>query len=167
MKEDAGVPNVQAWGCPHAPQEISKETQASKLGDAPRASPSPSTIISSSFIPLYFYHFMRYVLCLERLALYLSFQFSLALFAVHSKLEPSFLCVGEKHAPLDLEHIIGFSCFSLLCVFFIFSQLLSCLALSFHAYLFKSFCLVCCWNSLEFSCLSCLESWLVALSCVS
>ena len=35
MKEDPGVSNAQAWGCPHAPQEIFKETQASKLGDAP------------------------------------------------------------------------------------------------------------------------------------
>src|ERR1041385_4673203 len=29
------------------------------------------------------------------------FYFSLALLAVHSKLEPSFLCVGEKDAPLS------------------------------------------------------------------
>src|SRR3954468_9470775 len=28
------------------------------------------------------------------------FYFYLALLAVHNKLEPSFLCVGEKHAPL-------------------------------------------------------------------
>src|SRR3954463_9620512 len=35
MKEDSGVSNAQAWGCPHAPQEIFKETQASKIGDAP------------------------------------------------------------------------------------------------------------------------------------
>ena len=62
------------------------------------------------------------------------FQFSLAF---NNESELSFLCVGEKHAPLQLEHIIEFSCLSLLCVFFIFQQLLSCLALSFHAYLFK------------------------------
>src|ERR1043165_5627279 len=35
MKEDSGVSSAQSWGCPHAPQEIFKETQASKLGDAP------------------------------------------------------------------------------------------------------------------------------------
>src|SRR3954468_5536807 len=34
MKEDLGVSNAQAWGCPCAPP-INKETQASKLGDAP------------------------------------------------------------------------------------------------------------------------------------
>ena len=35
MKEDPGVPKAQACGCPRHPQEIFKETQASKLGDAP------------------------------------------------------------------------------------------------------------------------------------
>ena len=60
---------------PVHPQEIFKKTQASKLGDAPRASPSPSTIISSSFVPLYFNHFMHYVLCLEGLALSFLFSF--------------------------------------------------------------------------------------------
>ena len=65
MKEDPGVSNSQAWGFPHAPQEILKETQASKLGDAP-----VHPLLHQQCIPtLYFYHFMRYVLCLERLAL--------------------------------------------------------------------------------------------------
>src|SRR3954464_2556000 len=82
MKEDSGVSSAQAWGCP-------------------RASPYPSTIISSSFVALYFYHFMRYVLCLERLALYFLFLFYLPLLSVHNKLEPIFLCAGEKHAPLS------------------------------------------------------------------
>src|ERR1041385_4214186 len=82
MKEDPGVSSAQAWGCP-------------------RASPSPSTIISSSFVSLYFYHFMRYVLCLERLALRFYFYFSLVLLAGHNKLDPILLCVGEKHAPLQ------------------------------------------------------------------
>src|ERR1041385_838020 len=35
MKEDLGVSKAQAWGCSRNPQEIFKETQASKLGDAP------------------------------------------------------------------------------------------------------------------------------------
>src|ERR1044071_6071652 len=35
MKEDLGVSKSQAWGCARNPQEIFKETQASKLGDAP------------------------------------------------------------------------------------------------------------------------------------
>src|ERR1041385_8208709 len=81
MKEDPGVSSAQAWGCP-------------------RASPSPSTIISSSFVSLYFYHFMCYVLCLEYLALRFYFMFSLAFLAFHNKLDHVLLCVGEKHAPL-------------------------------------------------------------------
>ena len=66
------------------------------------------------------------------------FQFSLALLAVHNKLEPSLLCVGEKHAPLQTRTHHRVSCLSFFCgVFFVFSQLLSCLALSFLVYLFQ------------------------------
>ena len=89
MKEDMGVSKAQAWGCPMHPQEIFKETQSSKLGDAPTY-PASSTIVSLSFSTPYFYHFMCYGLCLERLAF--SFQFallSLLLFAVQNKLDPS------------------------------------------------------------------------------
>src|SRR3954463_7627840 len=58
------------------------------------ASPSSSTIISPSLVALYFYHFMRYVLCLERLALYFS-RFIL-LFCCSNKLDPSFLLCGRE-----------------------------------------------------------------------
>src|SRR3954467_11832868 len=80
----------------------------------PHASPSPSTIISSSFVPLYFYHFMRYVLCLERLALF--FLAYLVLLAVINKLDPSLHCLERNKLHFTLEHNIGFSCLSLLCV---------------------------------------------------
>ena len=62
MKEDSGVSNAQAWGCPHAPQEIFKETQAYKLGDAPThpllhqqssVRPSPHYIFITSCIMCY------------------------------------------------------------------------------------------------------------------
>src|SRR3954469_16409748 len=78
----------------------------------PPCIPSPSTIISSSLVALYFYHFMRYVLFLERLALRFCFQFSLALFAVVTIYIPAYLLffVGEIHAPLELELLIGFAC---------------------------------------------------------
>src|ERR1041385_2140017 len=84
---------------PCIPKKYSRRLKRLSLG-MPRASPSPSTIISSSLVSLYFYHFMHYVLFLEHLALRFYFYFSLDLLAVHRKLEPSFLCVGEKHAPL-------------------------------------------------------------------
>src|SRR3954471_7543811 len=88
------------------------------------------------------------------------FWFYLSLLAVHNKLEPSFLCVGEKHAPLPKSRTQHRTFHAYLC----------CVcSLSFHSYYHvlllvfmfifsKSFYLVCCWNSLEFSCLSCLES---------
>src|SRR3954463_1308120 len=98
MKEDSGESSAQAWGCPHAsPTNIQGNSSVYAWG-CPHASPSPSTIISSSFVPLYFYHFMRYVLCLERLALF--FLVYLVLLAVLNKLDPSLHCLGEKHAPL-------------------------------------------------------------------
>ena len=106
MKDDSGVSKAQAWGCPMHPQEIFKVTQASKLGDA-LVSPSPSTINISSFSTLYFYHFMCYVLYLERLAF--TFQFPLLrllLLVVHRKLDPSLPCLREKHTPLSPRILI-------------------------------------------------------------
>src|SRR3954463_14647653 len=117
-ERNPGVSNTQAWGCPMNPQEIFKETQESKLGDAPSASPSPSTIISSSFSTLYFYHFICYVLYLERLAF--TFLVYLFLHAIHNKLDPILHCLGEKHAPLHPRTQHRFSCLSLMCVLYIF-----------------------------------------------
>ena len=130
MKEDTGVSSAQAWGCPHAPQEIFKETQASKLGDAPV---HPLLYQQSSVRPSPCYIFITsYVMCYAWSVPLFTFQFVLVLLAVHNKLEPILLCLGEKHAPLHPRTQHRFSCLSF-CVFFIFSQLLSCLALSFHA----------------------------------
>src|SRR3954470_24606305 len=109
MKEDFGVSNAQAWVCPCAPPINIHGDSSVKAWGCPRASPSSSTIISSSLVPLYFYHFLRYVLCLERLALYFS-RFVFALFAVVTSWTPSLFCVCEKHAPLELELLIGFAC---------------------------------------------------------
>ena len=133
MKGDPGVPKSQAWGCPRHPQEIFKETQASKLGDAP-ASPSSSTIISSSFSTLYFYQFICYVLCLERLALYFLVCFVSVLFAVHNKLDPSLPCLGEKHATLSPRILIVFmlifvECSLLFLAAVMLSSCFSCLSL--------------------------------------
>src|SRR3954468_22757062 len=98
------------------------ETHASKLGDAPEASPSSSTIIGLSFVALYFYHFMRYVLCWSvSLFTFLGLFFFIC---CSNKLDPNLLfCVGEKHAPLELELLIGFACLFLLAVSCSFSFL--------------------------------------------
>src|SRR3954466_15387157 len=97
-------------------------------------SPSSSTIIRLSLVALYFYHFMRYVLCLEHLALYFLGLFFFI--CCSKKLDPNLLFyVGEKHAPLELELLIGFACLFLLAVscsfYFLSCCLFSCSALVF------------------------------------
>ena len=47
MKEDQGVPKPKIGDAPLHRQEIFKKTQASKLGDAPVASPPSSKTIKS------------------------------------------------------------------------------------------------------------------------
>ena len=59
---------------PVHPQEIFKKTQASKLGDAP-VHPLLHQQLSVPLSFHYNYHFMCYVLCLERLALSFLFSF--------------------------------------------------------------------------------------------
>src|ERR1041385_8788723 len=103
MKEDPGVSKAQAWGCPHAPQEIFKETQASKLGDAPvnpllhqqsSVRPSPHYIFINSYVMGYAWsvlHLLFSLLCL------------VLVFFAYNKLDPSIPCLGEKHAQFHLE----------------------------------------------------------------
>ena len=145
---------------PVHPQEIFKETQASKLGDAPV---HPLLYQQSSVCPSPCYIFITsYVMCYAWSVPLFTFQFVLVLLAVHNKSEPILPCLGEKHAPFHSRTQHRFSCLSL-------SLLSQCHAqlLVFMLYLSKSYYLGCFWNSLQLSCLSCLESWLVALSGVS
>src|ERR1043165_1734608 len=90
------------------PNKYSRRLKRLSLGMPPRHPPSLSTITGLSFVALYFYHFMRYVLCLERLALYFLVCFSFACWSYLVGYNP---CVGERHAPLELELLIGFACF--------------------------------------------------------
>ena len=101
------VPKAQAWGCPRNPQEIFKETQASKLGDAPV---HPLLHQQSSVRPSPHYIFITsYVMCYAWSVLHLLFSLlCLVLFAVHNKLDPSMPCLGEKHAPLWPRMLIVF-----------------------------------------------------------
>ena len=72
-----------------------KNHQESKLGDAQGI---PLIFIDYHkvvFVELRFYHFTYYVLCLERI-----FTFSLFVCWSYLCLDPSFICVGERHAPL-------------------------------------------------------------------
>src|SRR3954463_10944788 len=90
------------------PNKYSRRLKCLSLG-MPPCIPFFINNYHSSLVALYFYHFMRYVLCLERLTLYFS-RFVFALFAVVTSYTPAFFCVGEKHTPLELELLIGFAC---------------------------------------------------------
>src|SRR3954466_6680188 len=107
MKEDSAVPKAEAWGCPRHPQEILKDTQASKLGDAVVHALLHQ---QSSVRPSPYYIFINsYVMCYAWSVLHLLFSLlSLVLFAVHNKLDPSIPCLGEKHAPLVPRMLIVF-----------------------------------------------------------
>ena len=59
---------------PCTPKKYSRRLKRLSLG-MPPCIPFSINIISSSFVPLYFYHFMCYVLCLERLAFSFLFSF--------------------------------------------------------------------------------------------
>jgi hypothetical protein len=69
-----------------------QEVKASKLGDAPRGTPSSSAKIRSPFKTLYFYYFIFYAFFLERL--YFCFQFSFFLFAAINGWTPK-ISLGE------------------------------------------------------------------------
>ena len=80
-----------------------------------------------SLVALYFYHFMRYVLCLERLALYFS-RFVFAFFALVTSQTPAYFCVGRYTLRLNQNSSQDLHAYFLSCeLFFFFSQLLLCL----------------------------------------
>ena len=82
MKEDPEVSNTHALGYPHAPQEIFKETQASKLGDAPV---HPLLHQQSSVRPSPHYIFIAsHVMCCSLSV----FAFIFSFFAVHYNVGP-------------------------------------------------------------------------------
>src|SRR3954465_13451379 len=94
-----------------------KETQASKLGDAPV---HPLLHQQSSVRPSPHYIFITScVMCYTWSVLHLLFSLFLLL-AAHNKLEPSLHCLGEKHAPLHPRTQHRFSCFSLMFVIYLF-----------------------------------------------
>src|SRR3954465_13050402 len=95
MKDDPGVSNAQAWGCPHAPQEIFKETQASKLGDAP-----VHPLLHQKLSVRTSFHYIFITSCVMCYAwsvpLFTFLRFVFALFFVHNKLDPRFLLCGSE-----------------------------------------------------------------------
>src|SRR3954468_23647154 len=109
LKEDQGVSNAQDWGCPHATQEIFKETQASNLGDAPV---HPLLHRQSSVRPSLHYIFITScVMCYAWSVSLFTFLSLFSFVCCSNTSDPNLLfCVGEKHAPPELELLIRFAC---------------------------------------------------------
>src|ERR1044071_8504318 len=124
MKEDSGVSNTQAWGCPCTPNKYSRRLKRLSLGIPPM---HPLLHQQSSVCPLLHYIFITS--CVMWYAWSVSLFTFLGLFCFlccSNKLDPNLLfCVGEKHASLELELLIGFACLFLLAVSCSFS-FLSC-----------------------------------------
>src|SRR3954465_6183383 len=95
MKEDLRVSKAQAWGCARNPQEIFKETQASKLGDAPE---HPLLHQQLSVRPLFHYIFITScVVCYAWSFSLFPFQVCFALFAVVTSYNPAYSFVWERY----------------------------------------------------------------------
>src|ERR1043165_514952 len=108
MKEDLEVSKAQAWGCAGNPQEIFKETQASKLGDAPvhpllrqqsLVRPSPHYIYIAS-----------HVMSCSWSVFSLSLVLVLFCLMVITMSESNMLDWEGYTLHFKLEHLIGFSC---------------------------------------------------------
>ena len=154
MKEDPGVSKAQAWDAPCTPKKYSRRLKRLSLGMPPCI---PLFIKNYQFVLRSTIFLSLHVLC-AMLGASCSLLFSflqLCLLFIASQ-NPAFFVWERNTLHFKLEHIIGFSCLSFFCcVFFIFSQLLSCLALSLYVYLFQELQFNLLLNSLQFSFLSC------------
>src|SRR4051812_12164330 len=80
------------------------------------------------------------IMCYAWSVLLVTFSFYLSLLVVHNKLEPNFLCVGEKHAPLypRTHHRIFMLIFPV-CVLYLFVATVLLGSYVFMIIYFKSF----------------------------
>src|ERR1043165_2239715 len=124
MKEDSGVSNAQGWGCPCTPNKYSRRLKRISLG-MPPMHPLPHQQ-SSVCLSLHYIFIASCVMCFAWSVSLFTFQGLFCFVCCSNKLDPNLLfCVGEKHAPLELELLIGFACLFLLAVSCSFS-FLSC-----------------------------------------
>src|SRR3954463_2481267 len=95
------------------PNKYSRRLKCLSLGMPPCI---PFFINNYQFVPHCTIFLSLHALCAmhgaSRSLLFLVF---FALFAVVTSYTPAFFFVGEKHAPLKLEHLIGFACLFLCC----------------------------------------------------
>src|SRR4051812_17078454 len=94
MKEDLGVSKSQAWGCAWNPQEMFKETQASRLGDAPMH----PLLHNHQFVPRCTIFLSLHALCaMLGASRSLLFLVCFALFAVVTSQTPTYSFVWERN----------------------------------------------------------------------
>src|SRR3954462_10121534 len=124
MKEDSGVSSAQAWGCPCTPNKYSRRLKRLRLGMPPM---HPLLHQQSSVrLSLHYIFITSSVMCFVWSVSLFTFLGLFYFLCCSNKLDPNLLfCVGEKHAPLELELLIRFACFFLLVVSCSFS-FLSC-----------------------------------------
>src|SRR4051812_45944311 len=124
MKEDSGVSSAQAWGCLCTPKKYSWRLKRLSLG-----MPLMHPLLHRQSSVRLLLHYIFITSCVMCFAWSVSLFTFLGLFyflCCSNKLDPNLLfCVGEKHAPLELELLIGFACLFLLAVSCSFS-FLSC-----------------------------------------
>src|SRR3954469_19837406 len=103
------------------PNKYSRRLKRLRLGMPPCI---PFFINNHQFVPRCTIFLSLHMLCaMLGASRSLLFLVCLVFFAVRNKLDPNLLfCVGEKHAPLELELLIGFACLFFSCeLFFFFS----------------------------------------------
>src|SRR3954471_16294645 len=93
---------------PCTPNKYSRRLKHISLGVPPC---TPFFINNYQFIPRCTIFLSLHALCaMLGASRSLLFLVSFALFAVVTSYTPAFFCAVEKHAPLKLEHLIGFAC---------------------------------------------------------
>ena len=118
---------------PCTPKKYSRRLKRLSLGMPPCI---PFSINNYQFVFRSTIFLSLHVLCAMLGASCFQFPFQFSLVFITSR-NSAFFMWERNTLHFYLEHNIEFSCLSLLCVFFVFQQLLSCSALTFHAYLFK------------------------------
>src|SRR3954470_17658663 len=115
MKEDSGVSNAQAWGCPCTPNKYSWRLMRLSLGMPPM---HPLVHQQSSVcLSLHYIFITSCVMCFAWSVSLFTFLGLFCFLCCSNKLDPNLLFyVGDKHAPLELELLLGFSCLFLLAV---------------------------------------------------
>ena len=118
---------------PCTPNKYSRRLKRPSLG---MPSSIPFFINNYQFVPCCTIFLSLHALCAmlgaSRSLLFLGY---FSFFVVVTSQTTAFFCVGEKHASLKLEYLIGFACLFLCCeLFFIFSQLLPCLVLVLQSF---------------------------------